>query len=93
MSTDNEKLNSKDLTSKIEKENSICDKICNVGTFICYFFLIFLLIFLLLDLFYYIGFIIYDKIGSTKLAEGVGIIFAACISVIGVLAGYVFNKR
>ncbi len=93
MSTDNEKLNSKDLTSKIEKENSICDKICNVGTFICYFLLIFLLIFLLLDLFYYIGFIIYDETGSTKLAEGVGIIFAACISVFGVLIGYIFNKR
>lgn len=93
MSTDNEKLNSKDLSSKIEKENSICDKICNVGTFICYSFLVSLLIFLSLDLFYYIGFIIYDKTGSTELAEGVGIILAACISITGVLLGFRFNRK
>lgn len=93
MSTDNEKLNSKDLTSKIEKENSICDKICNVGTFICYSFLVSLLIFLSLDLFYYIGSIIYDKMGSTELAEGVGIIIAACISITGVFFGFKFNRK
>lgn len=93
MSTDNEKLNSKDIIEKIEKENSICEKICNFGTFFCYFILVLLLICLSLDLFYYIGYIIYDKTGSTKLAEGVGIVIAAVISVIGVLIGYIFNKR
>lgn len=93
MSTDNEKLNSKDLRDKIEKDNSICEKICNFGTFLCYFILVLLLICLSLGLFYYIGYIIYDKTGSTKLAEGVGIILAAFISVGGVLAGFYFNKR
>lgn len=93
MSTDNENLNSKDIIEKIEKENSICEKICNFGTFFCYFILVLLLICLSLDLFYYIGYIIYDKTGSTKLAEGVGIVIAAVISVIGVLIGYIFNKK
>lgn len=93
MSTENEKLNSKDLTSKIENENSICDKICNVGTFICYSFIVSLLIFLSLDLFYYIEYIIYDKTGSTELAEGVGIIIAACISITGVFFGFKFNRK
>ena len=93
MSTDNENLNSKDIIEKIEKENSICEKICNFGTFFCYFILVLLLICLSLDLFYYIGYIIYDKTGFTKLAEGVGIVIAAVISVIGVLIGYIFNKR
>ena len=93
MSTDNEKLNSKDLTSKIENENSICDKICNVGTFICYSILILLFISLILGLFYYIGIIIYNNTENTKLAEGVGIILAACISVTGVFFGFKFNRK
>lgn len=93
MSTDNEKLNSKDLRDKIEKDNSICEKICNFGTFLCYFILVLLLICLSLGLFYYIGYIIYDKTGSTKLAEGVGIVIAAVISVIGVFVGFYFNKK
>ncbi|MFQ8698345.1 MAG: hypothetical protein ACLR8B_08230, partial [Peptoniphilus harei] len=62
-------------------------------TFFFYFILVLILICLSLDLFYYIGYIIYDKTGSTKLAEGVGIVIAAVISVIGVLIGYIFNKR
>lgn len=93
MSTDNEKLNSKDLTSKIEKENSICEKIYNFCTFLCYFFLILFLISLIITFFYYIGSIIYDNTGSTKLAEGVGIILAACISVTGVFFGFKFNRK
>lgn len=78
---------------RIEKENSICEKICNFGTFLCYFILVLLLISLSLGLLYYIGFIIYDKTGSTNLPEGAGIVLAAVISVIGVLIGYFFNKR
>ncbi|WP_454206220.1 hypothetical protein [Peptoniphilus sp. Marseille-Q6390] len=45
MSTDNEKLNSKDLTGKIEKENSICEKICKFFTVMSYAILVLLLIF------------------------------------------------
>ena len=93
MSTDNGNLNSKDIREKLEKENSICEKICNFYTFISYAILVLFLISLVSGLFYYIGYIIYDKTGNAKLVEGVAIVLAACISVIGVLAGYVFNKR
>lgn len=93
MSTDNEKLNSEDLTGKIEKENSICEKICKFFTVMSYAILVLLLIFLSLVLFYSIVFIIFDKTKSTELAEGVGIILAAFISVFGVFAGFRFNRK
>lgn len=93
MSTDNEKLNSKDLTSKIENENSICEKICKFFTVMSYAILVLLLIFLSLVLFYSIVFIIFDKTKSTESAEGVGIILASFISIIGVFFGFKFNRK
>lgn len=93
MSNDIENVSPKDRKGIWEKIKYFCRKIIFCGSYICNSILFLLLISLIIDLFLYIGFIIYNKTGTTDLAQGLGLIFAALISVAGVLAGFRFNKK